>query len=169
VISIKDAYYFSHDSNAIIDPKILDMRADYGLEGYGLYWVIIEMLRNQVNYKLEYSKSTTRAIKTLSNASIDVQNFIKDCIEEYSLFKVDQTYFYSESLIRRMDYWADTRQKRTDAAKKAAKARWKDGDSTENVCDRNADEVQSQSEGNAPQCDLMPKKRNENKRKEKKA
>lgn len=30
----KDTYYFSHDSNALIDPKILAMRCDYGIEGY---------------------------------------------------------------------------------------------------------------------------------------
>lgn len=28
----KETYYFSHDSNAITDTKILNMRADYGLE-----------------------------------------------------------------------------------------------------------------------------------------
>ena len=28
----KDAYYFSHDSNALTDPKILSMRCDSGLE-----------------------------------------------------------------------------------------------------------------------------------------
>lgn len=28
----KDVYYFSHDANALSDPKILSMRCDYGLE-----------------------------------------------------------------------------------------------------------------------------------------
>ena len=28
----KDVYYFSHDANALSDPKILGMRCDYGLE-----------------------------------------------------------------------------------------------------------------------------------------
>lgn len=28
----KETYYFSHDSNAITDTKILNMRCDYGLE-----------------------------------------------------------------------------------------------------------------------------------------
>lgn len=28
----KETYYFSHDSNAITDTKILNMRSDYGLE-----------------------------------------------------------------------------------------------------------------------------------------
>ena len=28
----KDVYYFSHDANALSDPKILAMRCDYGIE-----------------------------------------------------------------------------------------------------------------------------------------
>jgi len=45
----KDAYYFSHDSNARHDPNICEMRLNYGMEGYGLYWVMIEMMREQEN------------------------------------------------------------------------------------------------------------------------
>ena len=30
----KDTYYFSHDANALSDPKILAMRCDYGFESY---------------------------------------------------------------------------------------------------------------------------------------
>ena len=52
----KETYYFSHDSNAITDTKILNMRADYGLEGYGLFWAIIEMMRNEESYKLQADK-----------------------------------------------------------------------------------------------------------------
>ena len=39
---MKEIVFFSHDANAMNDTKILNMRADYGIEGYGLYWVIIE-------------------------------------------------------------------------------------------------------------------------------
>ncbi len=39
----KDAYYFSHDSNALTDPKILAMRCDYGLERI---WFILGNIRN---------------------------------------------------------------------------------------------------------------------------
>ena len=98
----KETYYFSHDSNAITDTKILNMRADYGLEGYGLFWVLIEMMRNEENYKLELSKNTYRAIKTLTNTSIDVEEFIKNCIEDYKIFIEDNGYFYSNSLLSRM-------------------------------------------------------------------
>lgn len=98
----KETYYFSHDSNALTDTKILNMRADYGLEGYGLYWVIIEMLRNEEDYKLSLNKNTYRAIKTLTNTTIEIEKFIKDCIEDYELFKQENEKFYSKSLVQRM-------------------------------------------------------------------
>ena len=40
----KDAYYFSHDANARLDPKNQAMICKYGMAGYGMYWIIIEML-----------------------------------------------------------------------------------------------------------------------------
>lgn len=98
----KETYYFSHDSNAITDTKILNMRSDYGMEGYGLFWAIIEMLRNEEKYKLECSKNTYRAVKTLTNTTIDVEQYINDCINDYQLFKEDEGFFYSNSLMRRM-------------------------------------------------------------------
>lgn len=106
----KETFYFSHDSNAITDTKILNMRADYNLEGYGLYWAIIEMLRNEENYKLELSKNTYRAIKTLTNTNIDIEKFINDCIDEYKLFVKENEYFYSNSLLKRMKKYEEKKE-----------------------------------------------------------
>ncbi|MCL1633015.1 DUF4373 domain-containing protein [Sporolactobacillus sp. CPB3-1] len=53
---MKDACYFIHDSNARYDPKILAMRAVFGMEGYGRYWCLIEILRDEDGYKLEKTK-----------------------------------------------------------------------------------------------------------------
>ena len=106
----KETYYFSHDSNAITDTKILNMRADYGLEGYGLYWAIIEMMRNEEDYKLELSKNTYRAIKTLTNTAIDIEKYIKDCIEDYGLFREADNEFFSNSLLRRMTEYEKKRE-----------------------------------------------------------
>ena len=116
----KETYYFSHDSNAITDTKILNMRADYGLEGYGLFWAIIEMMRNEENYKLQADKKIYRAIKTLTNTSIDVEKYVQDCINEYELFKEENGYFYSNSLLRRML----EKDRKSVIAKEKAEKRW---------------------------------------------
>ena len=46
----KDAYYFPHDSNAKDDPKCVLLIEQLGMEGYGIYWMLIETLREQPDY-----------------------------------------------------------------------------------------------------------------------
>lgn len=134
----KETYYFSHDSNALTDTKILNMRADYGLEGYGLYWVIIEMMRNEDDYKLELNKNTYRAIKTLTNTNIDIEKFIKDCLEDYQLFRQDEEKFYSNSLLRRMQ----EKDKKSAIAREKAEKRWNGNTKDmQEQCSSNANKV----------------------------
>lgn len=127
----KDVYYFSHDANALSDPKILGMRCDYGLEGYGLYWAILEMLRNESTYKLPLNKNTYRAIKMQTGTTIDVEKYLQDCINEYTdsesengLFNTDNKSFWSASLLRRMEKYEILKEKRSQAGKKAMQNRW---------------------------------------------
>lgn len=139
----KETYYFSHDSNALTDTKILNMRADYGLEGYGLYWAIIEMLRNEEDYKLELSKNTYRAIKTLTNTKIDIEKFIKDCIEDYKLFNEKDEKFYSNSLLRRME----EKDKKSTIAREKAQKRWNsNAEAMQQQCSSNANKEKKKKE-----------------------
>src|SRR3989344_1885826 len=48
----KDAYYFSHDSNARHDPKLVTFINEYGLLGYSYFFILIELLREQDQYQL---------------------------------------------------------------------------------------------------------------------
>ena len=41
---MKNSYYFDHDYNARNDQKILELRAEFGWQGYGIYFAIIEVL-----------------------------------------------------------------------------------------------------------------------------
>ena len=127
----KDVYYFSHDANSLSDPKILVMRCDYGLEGYGLFWAILELLRNESTYKLPLNKTTYRAIKMQTGTNIDVEKYLSDCINEYTdgesgngLFNTDNKYFWSASLLRRMEKYETLKEKRSKAGKKAMQNRW---------------------------------------------
>lgn len=123
--------YFSHDSNALTDIKISAMRSDYGLEGYGLYWAIIEKLRNEETYKLPLEKNTYRAIKIETGAGVNIEQFIQDCISEYKeteqgdgLFNTDGKYFWSESLLKRMTKMEEVSNKRKQAGRKGLEKRW---------------------------------------------
>ncbi len=39
-----ESHFFKHDVTAKDDQKILELRADYGAEGYGLYWMMVETM-----------------------------------------------------------------------------------------------------------------------------
>lgn len=118
----KEAYYFSHDSNARHDPKITAMRGVYGSEGYGWYWMIVEMMRESEGYKLDMQgKYVWNAFALQLHCECNqIEQYVKDCINEFNLFESDGKYFWSPSLLRRMDI----REQKSEIRRKAAKARW---------------------------------------------
>ncbi len=146
---MKDSYYFSHDSNALTDPKILSMRCDYGMEGYGVFWAVIEMLRVQDEYRLELNKLNFNALKMLCMTQIDIEEFVNKCINEYKLFETDGKCFWSESLRGRMEKKDTVSQKRKGAASK----RWEKKEADINANEKQSDinEKQTQSEANEKQ------------------
>ncbi len=130
---MKDAFYFSHDSNARHDPKIIVLRSHYGYEGYGWYWAIIEMLRDAQDYK--FSLKNKYFLSSLAiDLSIDkekLDKFLSDCINEFDLFKTDGEFVWSESLLERMEKREATKQRRSEAGKKGATERWQTDSKTE--------------------------------------
>jgi len=98
---IKDAYYFSHDSNARNDEKILDLRSKYGYEGYGIFWAIIEIMRDATGHKLQKSKINSLSI-AINYDCEKLQVFIDDCINEFKLFTAENGNYYSNRLLRSM-------------------------------------------------------------------
>lgn len=118
----KDAYYFPHDSNARHDPKMVAMISVYGMQGYGHYWSIIEILREQKGYA--YPLDTKYAYNSLaSETQTDVgtiKEFIGDCVNEFQLLSIGDDGLYSESLNNRMSKL----DKKRAQATAAANARW---------------------------------------------
>ncbi|BFH12311.1 DUF4373 domain-containing protein [Paenibacillus melissococcoides] len=162
---MKEAYYFSHDSNARQDPKILAMRSVYSSEGYGWYWIIIEMLREQADYRIELTKYVWNALAMQMQCdSTTAKNFVDECINEFHLLHSDGQFFWSESLIRRMG----AKEEKSEKAKKAAQARWAKTASNQgpmqSQCERNADAMQVSEGSNA----IKERKEEERKVKKKK-
>ena len=118
----KDVYWFKHDGNARRDQKILEMRSVYGAEGYGWWWMLLEMMREASDYRLKLTGKY--AIPTLAqelNADPErLQAFITDCIEEFELFQSDGKCFWSPSFLRRMENY----NKLVDIRREAANSRW---------------------------------------------
>lgn len=114
------------------------MRNQYGAKGYGWYWIIVEMLREQDDYKIEIKDYLWNALAMeLQCEPNKAEDFVKDCIDKFELFNSDDDKFWSESLLRRMEIKDKKKKKKAEAGRKGAKARWnndndKQKDSTAN-------------------------------------
>lgn len=118
---MKKTNYFSHDSNSRNDEKLLAVRMRLGAEGYGVYFMLLERLREESDYM---------SIKDYNMIAFDLRvdsKMIKSVVEEFGLFVFtdDGKYFYSESFNSRMNLKDESKQKRSEAGKKGMKSRWK--------------------------------------------
>ena len=115
---MKDAYYFSHDSNARNDQRLMRVRMQYGMEGYGIYFGLIEILRETEGYTLSFDD--------LESISFDLRvdfEKVDDIVSNYNLFVVEgMSMFYSKSLKRRMECLDEKKEKRAKAGRKGGLA-----------------------------------------------
>ena len=123
--------YFSHDSNAKKDPKILKVRMKYGAAGYGIYFMILEDLRDEEGY------SMAADFDVIAFGLREDAETIKDIVTNFDLFKFtdDGKRFYSESLNKRMAIKDEISKKKSDAGKKGASNRWNNKNSSEDGTD----------------------------------
>lgn len=126
----KEAYYFSHDANARNDEKILMLRAEHGMEGYGIYWALLEMMFESADTKLSHNKIKGMAVSYNIDITL-LQNVINVAIAE-GLFVSDGDKFWSESLVRRKDKFHDAKRKKSEAGKKGMEKRWGKAKKAEN-------------------------------------
>ena len=118
----KEAYYFSHDSNASRDPKVLKLRAAYGWEGYGIFWAIIETLREQEEYRWKASDKHLLSF-CFSNGEDKVNQVIDMCLDVGLLVIDDEDFIHSESLTKRMKMKEEIAEKRRAAGRKGGSSK----------------------------------------------
>ena len=109
----KDVYYFSHDATAQDDPKCMVLIDQLGMEGYGIFWALIEKLRSEKDYKLPLIVCGSYA-KRWGTSKEKVEAVIKN----YNLFCIESDlFFYSARLCESMNY-------KSLVASNNAKKRW---------------------------------------------
>jgi hypothetical protein len=121
---MKDAHYFSHDSNARNDEKVLMLRAELGWEGYGIFWALIEMMFDNADTCLHHDKIKGVAIGNNIDITL-LQSVINTCIAN-GLFLSDDNAFWSESLRKRKQKYLDEKEKKSKAGKLGMASRWGD-------------------------------------------
>jgi hypothetical protein len=47
---MRGMYYFDHDNNAHNDTKIIRIKRKFGYEGYGVYWLLLEVLHANTGF-----------------------------------------------------------------------------------------------------------------------
>ena len=111
----KDAYYFSHDSNARNDLKMIKLRRKLGLKGVGLFWCVIEILRETETYSI--------SIDEIEDICFDLRCEVEDfeILFDCDLLKKNNDLFISESLCERMEKLDEIKEKRRIAGAKGGK------------------------------------------------
>lgn len=116
---MKEAFYFPHDYSARNDDKILALRAEYGMEGYGIFWAIVETMAENENGEINIS-----LIKGLAlGFSVEAKK-----IEDILFFCVKIGLFIKNGEIvssKRLHEHKNLRKELSAAGKKGAKKRWK--------------------------------------------
>jgi len=117
----KDTYWFRHDSNAKDDFKIMLLIEQLGLEGYGIFWVIIETLREQKDYRYPFI-----LLSALSRKYNTTETKMQTVVKSYELFEIDnESFFFSKSLNLRMENLDKIKEQRKLAGRKSGEARRK--------------------------------------------
>ena len=99
-----NSYWFTHDTDAWSDINIELMMSVYGSEGYGFYWIIVETLSMEKNYKLPIDNKGYNAVlsRRMQTSPERLSEFVDDCINSFNLFNSDDSFFWSDSLNKRL-------------------------------------------------------------------
>ena len=140
----KNAYYFSHDCNARLDEKMLAVRMKHGVEGYGVYFMLIERLAEATDHM---SAKDYTAIAFDFRCGTDI---IRSVIEDFGLFRFteDGAQFYSESLLKRMAEVDELREKR----RAAINTRWQREKGKKSIAENDTNVLQNEYKCNTCLC-----------------
>ena len=106
--------YFNHQSNSFTDIKIIKMRSKLGMEGYGIFWALLELLFNEEN-KLCINDYSALAFSLQCDAGI-----LQQVIEDFDLFVIEDNCFYS----KRLNNHIEEINNKSKKAKESINKRW---------------------------------------------
>ena len=127
--------YFNHDSSARTDLRIIKLRAKLGYEGYGIFWALLELLFTEEN-KLCVDDYTEIAFGLQTDPKI-----LKQVIEDFDLFVVDDGCFYSKRLNKQIEEI----NAKSNKAKENASKRWKNATAKQTDSGRIASKVEAKA------------------------
>jgi hypothetical protein len=131
--------YFNHDSTARNDYRIIKMRAKLSYEAYGVFWAVLEMLFTEEN-KLCIEDYDTLAFGLQCDPKI-----LKQVIEDFDLFVIEDKCFYS----KRLNNQIEEINNKSNKAKENAKKRWNNATAMQPHSNSNASKVEVEAKAKA--------------------
>lgn len=152
--------YFSHDSNARNSDRLIPLRAELQAEGYAIYFMILERLREEPDYT---------SVRDYAMLAFDFRvsaESVRRVVEDFDLFAFteDGERFYSVSFLDRMK----AKDAKSEKLRQAAQARWAknaNADAEPCKCNANATPQQKEEKRKSTQKEIK-KKEEQNKTKE---
>ena len=149
--------YFNHDCDARNDEKLIALRIRYGAEGYGVYFMLIEMLQAAPGCTLE------KDYKALAFDLRVSARRIKAIVEDFGLFTPTDggKKFYSERLVRYATEVDESERRRSEAAQYAASMRWDAENGMRIASEKHANRIEKACESHKAAPDAEIKEENE--------
>lgn len=112
--------YIPHPSNARQASMCVSLLIEEGFAGYGLYWAMLEVLRDAPNYR--YSPEPRKWAYVLHASDIDQ---VERVLSRYGLFDFDDDgLVFSPWLIEQLGAYDEKKRRRAEAGRKGAASRW---------------------------------------------
>lgn len=112
--------YFPHEYTAKDDPKCERLIFEMGMEGYGIFWALLEVLRAQPDYTYPLANIPLAAYKYRTDPEK-----MHRVVFDFGLFVIiEDKIFFSNGLKRRMQPMDDTHNIFVESGKLGAEKRW---------------------------------------------
>lgn len=144
--------YIPHPSNCRVSSNVLRMLMREGVAGYGVYWMLLEMLRDAKDFRMFFfPESFAYALHC------DDVNLVARVCKDYSLFKFDDEGFMSsEWLEEAMGEYSNKKAKLQEAGRKGAAKRWAAAHGSDGQAMATPSEEDGQAMAhNITQCNVM--------------
>ena len=115
---INERQYVPHSTNTMGNGKIMELVAEHGMEGYGIYWMLMEHLQQQKD-----GKSNLKVIRILSKKMRVSPQKLNKILNDFALFSVENDEVSSPELNEKRTVLEAKHKKLSEAGHKGYEAK----------------------------------------------
>ena len=112
--------YIPHPSNCRVSSAVLSLRIEEGAAGYGVYWMVLELLRDAPSFR--FSRNPKAIAFAINEHDVTL---VERVVNNYGLFDFDDDgLLWSPWLLEAMEAYNDKKVKLQEAGRRGAAKRW---------------------------------------------